>query len=193
MIINSANISNVSNANYMRMASPDIVAPTPPSQWFAIHTRSRHEKMLVAQLREQGIETAMPTSTELRRWSDRQKRVEFPLFPGYVFVRVAAVAAERVRVLRTPGAVGFVGAKGIGEPIPDAEMDAVLRIASAKVQAQAHPYLKVGQRVRIRGGALDGVEGVLTATSGEQSLVISVAPIERAISIRVSGYEVEPI
>ncbi len=177
----------------MQPALLEPVEISKPARWFALHTRSRHEKSLTTQLREQGIEALLPTSTEVRRWSDRQKEVEFPLFPGYVFVRMAAPPAERLRILRTPGAVGFVGAKGLGEPIPDAEMDAVLRITCAKVSAQVHPYLRVGQKVRIRGGALDGVEGVLTATSGEQSLVISVAPIERAISIRVSGYDVEPI
>lgn len=174
--------------------TPGEIAPNlHPPQWFAVHTRSRHEKSLTAQLREQGIETVMPTSVETRRWSDRQKRVEFPLFPGYVFVRVPGTSAERLRVLRTPGAVAFVGGKGVGEPIPDAEMDAVLRIASADVPAKAHPFLRVGQKIRIRGGALDGVEGVLTAASGEQNLVVSIAPIERAISIRLSGYDIEPI
>ena len=174
--------------------TPDQPQPSgSPTEWFALHTRSRHEKAVETQLHELGFEVLLPLSTQTRRWSDRTKVVKFPLFPGYVFVRLAYHGEQRVQVLRTHGAVRFVGTRGIGTPIPDSQMDAVRRIANSGVPAQAHPFLKVGQRVRIRGGALEGVEGILTAVAGERNLVVSVEPIERSVSIRLQGYDVEVV
>jgi len=162
-------------------------------QWFALRTRSRHERVVIQQLAAQGFETFLPTVTELHRWSDRKKQVEVPVFSGYTFVRFAYSHEERVRVLRAHGAVGLVGAQGVGTAIPDIQIDDIRKLLTHKVPLRKHGFLRIGQRVRIRGGALDGVEGILIAENGDRSLVISVDPIERSLSIRVEGYEVEPV
>jgi transcription antitermination factor NusG len=162
-------------------------------RWYAIQTRSRHEKMVVRQLDLQQVTTFLPISTELRKWSDRRKLVQFPLFPGYAFVHMPASPQERLKVLRTDGVVGFVGTHGQGIPIPDSEIEAVKTLLASDVPFRSHPFLKVGQRVRIRSGALDGMEGILVAENGDRSLVISVDPIQRSLSIRIQGYELEPV
>jgi transcription antitermination factor NusG len=161
--------------------------------WYAIRTRSRHEKVVERQLEGQAIEVFYPAATQVHQWSDRRKLVESPLFPGYVFVHIAASPEERVRVLRTHGVVDIVGYQGQGISIPKEQIDAVRALIQGKVPFTQHAFLKVGQRVRVRGGSMDGVEGILVAQNGNRNLVISVEPIERSLSIRIEGYQVEPV
>jgi transcription antitermination factor NusG len=118
--------------------------------------------------------------------------IHSPLFPGYVFVRSAGTLDARVAVLRTNGVISFVGVRGLGTPIPEEEITAIQAVLAEKIPFEPYPFLKVGQRVRIRGGSLDGIKGILTAVRGDQSLIISVEVIQRSISMRVSGYLVEP-
>lgn len=160
-------------------------------QWYAVQTRSRHEKKAAAELREKGIRSFLPLMTQVHRWSDRNQPVEVPLFPGYVFVHTLAIPEARVPVLRTPGVANFVGNHGKGTPIPDKQIEDIQTILAQRVPVASHPFLSVNQRVRIRGGSLDGVEGVLVGMNADLSLVVSVDLIQRAVAIRVSGYEVE--
>jgi transcription antitermination factor NusG len=161
--------------------------------WYAIRTRSRHEKVVERQLQGQGIDVFFPMVSQIRQWSDRRKVVELPLFAGYAFVRIMASPEERVRVLRTQGVVELVGAQGQGIPIPADQIEAVRAVVAGNVSFTQHVFLKVGQRVRVRGGSLDGVEGILMAQNGSRNLVISVEPIQRSLSIRIEGYQVEPV
>jgi len=169
----------------------------PPSdelRWYALRTRSRHEKTATQQLETRGIETFLPSVMRVHRWSDRKKQVEVPLFSGYTFARVVYSSNEqRLRVLQTHGVVGFVGVQRTGIPIPDSQIEDLRTLLSNAVPVKEHSFLRVGQRVRLRGGALDGVQGILVSHHGERSLVISLDPIERSLSIRVEGYEVEAI
>jgi transcription antitermination factor NusG len=161
--------------------------------WFALQTRPRFEKKVAAELREKRIEAFLPVQNSLRRWSDRRQLVEMPLFPGYVFVRAASTVEARVSVLRTIGVTSFVGVRGIGTMIPDEEVSAIQTLLMEKVAFQPHPYLTIGQKIRIRGGSLDGIQGILTQIRGDQSLVVSVELIQRSIAMRVSGFQVEAI
>ncbi|MGD0988057.1 MAG: UpxY family transcription antiterminator [Candidatus Sulfotelmatobacter sp.] len=161
--------------------------------WYAVQTRSRHEKMVAQQLKSQGFVTFLPLSTELREWSDRQKLVEFPLFPGYAFVQLAYGPQERLRVLRTEGVVNFVGTSGHGIAIPDKQIEHIQTLLVNKIPFENYPFLKAGQRVRIRGGALNGTEGILVRQDADRMLVISVELIQRSLSIRLQGYEVEAV
>ncbi|HTW30989.1 MAG TPA: UpxY family transcription antiterminator [Candidatus Sulfotelmatobacter sp.] len=164
-----------------------------PTRWYAVRTRSRHEKLVTRQLENQGIESFLPVINKINQWSDRRKEVEQPLFSGYAFVRVNPSSSERVRVLRTQGVVNFVGAHGSGVPIPDHEIANINTLLASRIQYRERPFLYIGQRVRVVGGALDGIEGVLTAENADQSVVISVGLIQRSLSVRVAGYDVEPI
>jgi transcription antitermination factor NusG len=161
-------------------------------QWLALRTRSRHEKKVASEIAAKGISSFLPMVTRKHRWSDRVKEVELPLFPCYVFVRTDTSAEKRVCVLRTLGAVGFIGNNGRGTPIPDEQIESVRSILQQGVPFTPYPYLSVNQRVRIRGGCLDGVEGVLLAKNADQSLIVSIDLIQRSVAIRVSGYELEP-
>src|SRR5579859_2302793 len=163
------------------------------TRWYAVRTRSRHEKLVARQLENQGIQAFLPVVTKINQWSDRRKQVEEPLFSGYAFVRLDHASGDRVRVLQTQGVVNFVGVQGTGIPIPDQEIENINILLGSKVTYQERPYLQVGQRVRVCGGALDGVEGILAAENSDRSLVISVGLIQRSISVRVAGYNVEPI
>jgi transcription antitermination factor NusG len=184
----------------MSASSTTIAQYTPASplqaqelHWYAIQTRSRHEKVVERQLQGQGVEVFFPVVTQMHRWSDRRKLVECPLFAGYAFVHIPPSAEERVRVLKTHGVVQLVGGNGHGTPIPPEQIEAVQALVASDLPFTKHTFLKVGQRVRVRGGALDGVEGILVAQSGGRNLVISVEPIQRSLSIRIEGYDVEPI
>lgn len=163
------------------------------ARWYAIRTRSRHEKVAARELKAQGIEVFVPLFSSTRQWSDRRTSVELPLFPGYAFVRVAYFSPDRVRVLRSMGVVSFVGANLSGSSIPDEQIESIRTILSRRVQFNDHPFLKVGQRVRVRSGALVGVEGILVAVKDSRSLVISVEPIQRSLSINLDHYEVETL
>ena len=175
------------------LQAPELLRPsTGLVSWFAVQTRPKFENKVAAQLLEKGVETFLPSKPLLRQWSDRQRVIHAPLFPGYVFVRSAATLDARVSVLRTNGVISFVGVRGLGIPIPEEEITAVQTLLAQKIPFEAYPFLKVGQRVRIRGGSLDGIKGILTAIRGDQSLIISVELIQRSIAMRVSGYLVEP-
>jgi len=168
-------------------------AAAPASPWYALRIRSRHEKVAAEELKKQGIEAYLPLVTQLHQWSDRKKSVEMPLFAGYAFARFEPASADRLRVLRTRGVVGFVGPRWEQTPVPETQILGIRALLAGERKPNEHSYLKVGQRVRIRGGSLDGVEGILSNANGNRSLVITVEPIARSISIRVEGYELDLI
>lgn len=163
------------------------------THWYAVRTRSRHEKLVTRQLEKQGIQSFLPLVTKINQWSDRRKQVEEPLFSGYAFVRLNHSSNDRIRVLQTQGVVNFVGVQGTGIPIPDQEIENITTLLTSNVAYQERPYLQVGQRVRVCGGALDGLEGILTAENSDRSVVISIGLIQRSLSVRVAGYNVEPL
>jgi transcription antitermination factor NusG len=166
--------------------------PKAPEFWFAVQTRPRHEKKVNSELREKGIHSFLPLHREKRRWSDRSQWVELPMFSQYLFVRVPGTGDARIRVLQTTGVVQFVGATVRGTPIPDEQIEDLLAIVSQRIPTAPHEFLRVGQRVRIRGGVLEGIEGILSAIRNEKSLVVSVDLIQKSVAIRVDGFEVEP-
>jgi transcription antitermination factor NusG len=168
------------------------IEPAVPN-WYAVHTRARHEKVVVQRLQESGVTTFLPLVTEVRTWSDRKKSVEFPLFGCYVFVRLVPTSEERLRVLQIDSVLSFVGIRGQGTPIPDPQIDAVRLLIEEKLPWTTHPFLKIGQRVRIRSGALNGLEGVLVSRNGDRTLVLSVDAIQRSLAVRIEGYDVEPL
>ncbi len=163
------------------------------SSWFAIQTRPRFEKKVSVELQEKGVNTFLPLSSATHQWSDRRRLVQLPLFSGYVFVRISLSLNARVSVLQTNGVVNFVGVRNMGIPIPDCEIEALQSVVEGGAAIEPCPHLNIGQRVRIRGGCFDGVEGVLVAVNGGQSLIVSVNLIQRSIAMRIDGYKVEAI
>jgi len=161
--------------------------------WYAVQTRARHEKVVSQRLGEKGVVNFFPTVTEVHRWSDRKKIVELPLFGCYLFVKLAPRNEELQKVLRVDSVLGFVGATKVGTPIPDEQIDAVRILVNEQLPYSCHPFLKTGQRVRIRSGALDGLEGILLSRKGDRKLIISVDAMQRSLAVQIDGYDVEPI
>jgi transcription antitermination factor NusG len=161
--------------------------------WYAVHTKARHEKMVTQRLEEQGVATFLPLTNEIRRWSDRKKVVQLPLFSCYVFARIAPTNVDRTRVLKLEGVLSLVGTRAEGTPIPDEEIESVRILMEQGQQWTSHPFLQIGQRVRIKSGALNGMEGILVSCNGDRTLVISVHAIQRSMAVRVEGYEVEAV
>jgi transcription antitermination factor NusG len=171
-----------------------MMAKQESANWYAVQTRARNEKAISERFQEQGLTTFLPLVTEIRRWSDRKKKVELPLFSCYVFVKlVVGNNEERMRVYRTNGVFGIVSMRGEAIPIPEEQINALRAVVTQEVPWSAHPFLKIGQRVRIRGGSLEGVEGVLLSRNGDRTLIISVDAIQRSLAVRVEGYEVEAL
>jgi transcription antitermination factor NusG len=167
--------------------------PTPDNPlWYAIQTRYRFEKKVTTHLQRKGIETFLPVLEEVHRWSDREKRVDTLLFSGYTFARLNSASWSRMDLLRTVGVIGLIGFAGQVKPIPTKQIDDLQMLLSQKAPCALRAFLKIGQRVRIRGGCLDGLEGILDER-GEKSLVISVDSIERSVALRIEGYELELI
>jgi transcription antitermination factor NusG len=158
-----------------------------------VQTRARHEKVIAQQLRDKGVTTFLPLVREVHGWSDRRKTIELPLFSCYVFARVLPSNEDRLRVLVVDGVLRFVGPGGQGIPIPEEQIEAVRRLVEEELPFCSYPFLKIGQRVRIRSGALNGVEGILVARSGERTLVVSIDAIQRSMAVRIEGYDVEPV
>jgi len=174
---------------------PVLAAALEPGgeKWYALMTRARNERVVVSRLQERGIESFLPTISEIHRWKDRNKRVELPLFSCYVFVKMRLTNEQYYRACNIDGVFGFVGPRGGPAPIPDDQIDAVRTLLREQLSWSNHSFLKVGQRVRVRGGALDGIEGVLQACNGERTLVISIDAIQRSLAVRVDGYQVEAV
>jgi transcription antitermination factor NusG len=169
---------------------PGVVASLSPLEWFAVRTRPRHEKVVTEQLETSGMEAFLPVCQQVRNWSDRRKVVEFPLFPGYVFVRTSQAAQARVQVFQARGVLGFVGPNNHPAAIPAQQIEAIRSLTQAQARCYPHPYLTIGQRVRIQNGALQGLEGILIRVASDHSLIVSVDLIQRSVSIRLEGYEV---
>ncbi len=170
---------------------PSAQANPADPHWYAIHTRARHEKRIDLGLQEAGIETFLPLIREVHRWSDRRKEVVLPLFPCYLFVRILPDPATRLSVLKTPGVLNFVGKWDQLSPVRDQEIEQVRAVVQQRDRFFPCPFLQAGQRIRIRGGVLDGVEGILSSHKGASALVVSVELIQRSVSVLIEGYDVE--
>ena len=166
------------------------LAPEEPN-WYAVHTMARHEKRVAAQFEEKRVCTFLPLLRQINKWSDRRAVVEVPMFSCYAFVRMVQSAHERLKVLRTPGVLGFVGNERQGTAIPEEQIESLRKVIDRNAPFLPHPFISAGTRVRIRGGALDGVQGIFMRQGDNQSLLVSVELLSRSVSVRVEGYDVE--
>ncbi|MEW6740175.1 MAG: UpxY family transcription antiterminator [Nitrospirota bacterium] len=160
--------------------------------WYAIHVRSRHEFKVLGRLTKAGIDAFLPVVERLNKWKDRKKLVDFPLFPGYLFVHIHKIYDTMLAILKTPGVVRFIGIiPGEPEPVPDEQIDSLKRLVESKENLDPYPYLNEGQRVRIKKGPLKGVEGILVERPGQHILVLSVDILRQGVSIKIDASDVE--
>lgn len=160
-------------------------------QWYALTVKPNHERSAAEALQWKGWETFLPTYRCRRRWSDRIKQLELPLFAGYVFCRFAAL--EKARILATPSVVSVVGFAGRPAAVPDEEIEAVRRMTGSGLQVGPWPFLRVGQRVRIAAGPLCGLEGILLQLKDAWRVVVSVELLQRSVAAEVERDMVEGI
>lgn len=186
-------MSTLTQLSYESQAGENEVPGLAIPAWYAIQTWPRYEKKVAEGIQRKEMEVFLPVHSAERQWSDRRRTIHSPLFPGYVFVRILESANNRSSILRTAGVAGLVGVRGTGTSIPDHEIEAVRAILSKRVPFECHPFLNVGKRIRLRGGSLDGVEGILAAINGDETLIVSVELISRSLAIRVAGYRIEPV
>lgn len=159
-------------------------------RWFAVYTAARHEKHVSKILAQRQIETFVPLYQTTRKWKKSRPIVlELPLFPTYVFARIAREA--RGTVLGTPGVLSIVGSPKEPWPLPDFEIDA-LRSGLLERRIEPHPYLTVGERVRIKAGVMTGIEGVLVRKKNDLRVVLSLHTIMRSVAVEVDAEDVEP-
>jgi len=160
-------------------------------RWFALRTRSRHEKLVRDRLASQGIEELLPTITKLSQWKDRRKEVVVPLFSGYCFARFAW--PDRLAAQTISGVVEIVGGGERPEPIPDEEIDALKTLMASTLRYDAFPYLREGMMVEVAKGPLKGVRGLLVRKGKRHRLVISVHLIQQAASVEMYDSDVVPV
>ncbi len=160
-------------------------------RWYAAYTSPCHEKQAAAHLGARGVEHFLPLYTSVRRWtSGRVVRRECPLFPNYVFVQLAR--EERAKVLSAPGILSIVGTSREGAALPSAEIEA-LRKGLLLHDAMPHAFLKVGEKVKIRNGALAGMEGIVLRGNKSARVVLSLDLIMKSISVEVEAADVEAV
>jgi transcription antitermination factor NusG len=161
------------------------------SAWWALYTRHQHEKTVADMLTAKGFEVFLPLYESVRRWKDRKKMLSLPLFPCYVFVRGGL--NRRLQVVTTPGVHMILTHGESFAVIPEAEIEAIRRTIEGSYRVEPHPFLKVGERVRVIRGSLEGVEGVLLRKKNLCRLVLSVAMIAQSVAVEIDAADVEPV
>jgi transcription termination/antitermination protein NusG len=157
-------------------------------RWYALKTRSRHEKRVRDQLQQRDIDTFLPLCDSWRQWKDRKKKIDLPLFPGYCFARFPL--AERLRVLTVQGVAELVSISGRPEPIQDAEVAAIQRLVSTKLQYDPHPFLEEGMDVEVVRGPLAGVRGKLLRKDRVTRLVLAVTLVRQSAVVEIHPADV---
>ena len=159
--------------------------------WYAAYTCAQHEKRVGEQLAQRDVEHLLPLYAAMHRWKDRRVRVDLPLFPGYVFVRL--VLRDRLRVLQVPGVVRLVGFGGLPSALPDDQIEILRSGVADRLHVEPHPFLAVGRRVRIVRGPLAGLEGILRRKKNGLRFVLSVELIQRSVAVDVDAADVQPL
>jgi transcriptional antiterminator NusG len=156
--------------------------------WFAIRTRSRHERVAYSELLRKGIEAFLPTISKWSRWKDRRKRIDWPLFPGYCFARFDP--ASSLSVLKCSGVIAVVSIEGRPAPISAPEIEAIRKLVSSDLQYDPCPLIREGMIVEVVSGPLRGVLGQLVRKGAHARLILSVNLINQAVSVQVDAADV---
>ncbi len=173
------------------MSAACALLPNDTLPWFGLRTKSNFEKLAVSALEAKGFESYVPLYRSRRRWSDRVVTKDLSLFPGYVFCRFDP--RYRLPLLTVPGVVSIVGFGDNPAPIPDEEIEAVRRVLASSQGSEPHPFLREGQRVRVKYGSLEGIEGILLKKKSDWRLIISVNLLQRSLAVEVDRECVTPI
>ena len=159
--------------------------------WFALQVRGRRELAVAEYLRDQGYEWLLPLYRCKKRWSDRIKEVESPLFPGYLFCRFDPL--WRLPILKIPGVIRIVGNNRQPVPVDQQEIASIRTLMASGARNQPWPFLEVGDKVRIESGPLSGLEGLLVEFRGSHRLVLSVTLLQRSVAVELHSAVAKPL
>ena len=171
--------------------SANLDRTTDVGWWHALYTRHQHEKVVAQALSGKGFEVFLPQYRTVRNWKDRRKEIILPLFPNYVFIQGGM--DRMLNILTTPGVHSLVSWGGRPAEIPWNEIDAVRRMVESALPVEPHPFLKCGDLVRIKSGALEGIEGILVRKTRGVRLVLSVEMLSRSAAVEVDVNMVERV
>lgn len=157
--------------------------------WYVAHVSSRHEKTVAAHLESRRIEHLLPLYEATHQWKNRPAKVQLPLFPGYVFVRIAL--SHRLSVLVVPGVAGFVSFGGPPEAVPESDIEAMRESLARRLQFEPHPYIGIGSRVLITSGPLQGLQGHVIRSKGKYKFILSIDLILRSVAVEVDRADIE--
>ena len=163
---------------------------TGDTAWFAVWTRARHENRVLDQLQRKDVEAFLPKVARWSRWKDRKKRIEWPLFPGYCFVKIDP--RETLPVLKCTGVVSLISSNGRPAQIPDLEIESVRTLVESELSYDPCPLVKIGQMVQVVSGPLRGVVGRLTKKGHHARLVLSVDLIGQGVAVELDAADVRP-
>jgi transcriptional antiterminator NusG len=185
--IGSSSLPSLGDVTAIDVVS-EVAAATP---WHAIWTRSRHEPLVCSELAARGIDTFLPTFTQVSRWSDRKKLIAWPLFPGYCFARFKP--AHLPRVVRCTGVVAVLSNGGRPVPIPSFEIEALQRMVGSGLPYDPCSQLVLGSRVRVVSGPLAGVVGRLDRKGPQDLLILAIELLNSGARVQVSAWDIEPV
>jgi transcription antitermination factor NusG len=184
MAISSVGHPNQSNATFLPSDNLNV-------RWYAAYTSANHEKKVAAQLDVREVEHFLPLYDSVRRWKDRRVVLQLPLFPGYVFVRMAL--RDRIKVQQVPGVACLVGFSGRPAALPDQQIEALRSGLACGVGAKPHPYLTEGRRVLLKSGPFCGMQGIVLRRKGRFRVVVSMDLIQRSVAVDADAVDVEAL
>jgi transcription antitermination factor NusG len=153
-------------------------------RWYVAYTYPRHEKLVADHLAHKSVESFLPTLTKTSRWKDRQVKIELPLFPGYLFTRISA--SERIKVVSIPSVIRILSINEVPVPVSDADIeDLRLCVSRGGSTLQPHSFIAIGERVRVREGAFEGLEGFVVRHRNGCRLVVTIALIHQSVSLEI--------
>jgi transcription antitermination factor NusG len=155
--------------------------------WYVVYTNANHEKRVAQQLGQRSIEHLLPLYDSVRRWKDRRVHLQMPLFPGYVFVRIAL--RDRLQVLQIPSVAHLVSFNGQAAALPEGDIHAIQNCLNHGHQVEPHPYLAAGRRVRVKSGPLQGLEGTILRRKNKMRFILSFELIMRSVAVEIDETE----
>jgi len=154
-------------------------------RWYVVYTYPRHERAVADQLAHKSVEAFLPTYTKTSRWKDRRVKLELPLFPGYVFMRICI--DQKLKALSIPSVIRILSFNGAPAPLNDADIDAVRLCIGRGAMLQPHSFIAIGERVRVRKGVFEGLEGIVVRHRNSCKLVVTIALIQKAVALELDA------
>jgi transcription antitermination factor NusG len=160
-------------------------------EWYAVYTKSRHEKLAEINLKNRGVTTFLPLREVVSRWKDRNKTINVPLFPSYVFVKIGFM--DMHKVMYTKGVLKVIGCNDTPVPVPAEQVEAIRTLIQSKLKYDPYPYLDMGREVLIKSGPLQGIIGKIMEKRSKHRFVLSIDLIKKSVSVEVDVLDMEPL